>query len=187
MNEALYIPFDTETGGIGPEVSLLTAHFAVCDKDLNIIDELDLAIKPNNGLYTLTAEALTINKIDIIAHDKIAITESAAGARLRDFIWKHSQNGKVKLIPVGKNIAFDVKKVNDKILGEKTWNMYVSYRTYDITSLIFTAKRKGKLAADAPESLEGLAKYFGIEFVPHTARGDNYAGIETVKRLEALL
>lgn len=186
MSEALYIPFDTETGGIGEEVSILSAHFAACDKDLNVIDELDILTRPNDGVYVTTAKALEINKINLIQHDKVAVTYSQAGAQIRDFVCKHSQNGKVKLIPVGKNVGFDVKKVTDNLLGAKTWNQYVSYRTYDITSMIIYAKRLGLLPLDLPESLQEVAEHFGIKAEWHTARGDNMAGIEVVKRLEAL-
>jgi hypothetical protein len=186
MSEAVFLPLDTETGGIGPEVSLLSAHYIAADKDWNVIDELLLLTKPNNGLYMVTAEALAINKIDLIAHDKVAMTYSEAGGKLREFIWKHSQNGKVKLQPMGKNVAFDVEKITDNVLGKKTWNQYVSYRCYDITPLITYLKRTGKLRPDAPESLEGLANYINFPFVPHTADGDNYAGIAVMKWLESL-
>lgn len=186
MIDTLYLPFDTETGGLTKESSLLTAHFAVCDAQFNIIDELDLKIKPDDGQYNIAAEALEINKINLIEHDKIALTYSAAGGSLRQFLWTHSKNGKIKLVPVGKNVGFDVEKVTDNILGKKTWSQFVSYRLYDITGLVMYLKRKGKLPQDAPDNLEGLSKYFGLNFVAHTARGDNLAGIEVVKRLEAL-
>lgn len=186
MSEAIFLPFDTETGGIGPEVSLLSAHFAVCDEDWNILDELELNIKPNDGIYRVTAEALSINKINLIEHEKVAATYSHAGAQLRDFLWRHSQNGKIKLQPMGKNIGFDVQKVTDNILGAKTFNQFVSYRCYDLTPLITFLKRTGRLDRFAPESLEGLAKYFGFEAEWHTARGDNLAGIKVIKKLEEL-
>jgi DNA polymerase III alpha subunit (gram-positive type) len=188
LNDTLYIPFDTETGGVVEESTLLTVHFAICDSKFNIIDELDLAVKPNGreAQYNITARALEINHIDLIEHDKVAKTFSEAGQELRNFLWKYSNNGKIKLIPVGKNVGFDIKKVNDQLLGASTWNQFVSYRTYDITSMIIMVKRKGLLPEDAPESLEELGKYFGIDFVAHTAKGDNYAGIEVVKRLESL-
>jgi hypothetical protein len=192
MSEAAFLPLDTETGGIGPDVDLLTAHFAVCDAQWNVMDELDLAVKPNekdetgSTLYKVTAGALQVNKINLIEHDKVAISYSEAGARLRDFLWRMSENGKIKLQPMGKNVAFDVKKITDTILGKKTWNQFVSYRCYDLTPLITYLKRKGKLALDAPESLEGLAKHFGYSFTAHTAKGDNYAGIEVIKHLERL-
>jgi oligoribonuclease (3'-5' exoribonuclease) len=112
---------------------------------------------------------------------------SVAGGKLREFLWKYSDNKKIKLMPVGKNVAFDIKKITDQLLGAETLHQFVSYRTYDITSLIELCKRKGKLDRKAPDSLEALGEYFGIKFVAHTARGDNLAGIEIVKHLEALL
>jgi hypothetical protein len=186
MSEALYLPFDTETGGLTAESSLLTVHFAACDKDLNVLDELELFVKPNDEQYNVSAEALNINKINLIEHDKTALTYSAAGQELRNFLWKYSANGKVKLVPIGKNVGFDIIKVTDNLLGKKTWNQFVSYRLYDITGIVIYLKRKGKLASDAPESLSGLAEYFGINEVWHTAKGDNMAGIAVVKKLESL-
>jgi oligoribonuclease (3'-5' exoribonuclease) len=44
-----YIWFDTETGGLNPKIhSLLTAYFAIVDKDLNLIAELSLQLKPSD-------------------------------------------------------------------------------------------------------------------------------------------
>lgn len=186
MTKALYLPFDTETGGLGKEVALLSAHFAVCDAQWNLIDELDILSKPNDEQYIVTARALEINKINLIEHDKVALTYSEVGAKLRTFLWKYSDNGKVKLIPMGKNVGFDVTKVTDNYLGAKTWNQFVSYRQYDITTLVIYLKNIGKLPQDAPDSLEGLANYFDIPINAHTAKGDNMAGIAVVKRLETL-
>jgi hypothetical protein len=186
MSDAIFLPFDTETGGIGPEMSLLSAHFAVCDEDWNILDELDLNIKPNDGIYRVTAEGLSVNKINLVEHEKVAVTYSLAGSQLRDFLVRNSQNGRIKLQPMGKNVGFDVKKVTDNILGVKTFNQFVSYRCYDITPIVTFLKRTGRLDRFAPESLEGLAKFFGFEAEWHTARGDNLVGIKVIKRLEEL-
>lgn len=186
MSKALYLPFDTEHGGFDPSVTILSVHFAVCDKDLNVLDELSLLTKPENGLYVVQAGALAVNKIDLVKHDLVATKYNEAGGKIREFLWKHSDNGKTKLVPIGKNVGGDVKIVTENLLSEKTWNQYVSYRHYDITGIVLYLKRKGKLPEDAPESLEKLANYFDIKFEAHTARGDNLAGIEVVKRLEAL-
>jgi hypothetical protein len=192
MSDAVFLPFDCESGGIGEDISLLSAHFAACDKDFNVLDELNILLKPKevddtgSTLYRVTASALEINKINLIEHDKIAISKDIAGQELRNFLWKYSDNGKIKLVPVGKNIKGDVDWVNAHILGVKTWNQFVSYRLYDITTLVMYLKRKGKLPQDAPESLSGIANFMGLEFEAHTARGDNYAGIAVVKWLESL-
>jgi hypothetical protein len=186
VSKAIYLPFDTETGGIGPDVSILSASFAACDENWNILGELDLFTKPNDGIYKVTAESLSINHIDLIDHDKIACTYSEAGGRLREFIKFHSNNGAIKLIPMGKNVPFDVIKVTDNILGKATWNQYVSYRLYDITSLIIYLKKTGRLDEKMPDSLEAMAKALGVKFQAHTAKGDNHAGIEVIKWLESL-
>lgn len=184
-NIPVFLPFDTETGGVGGQSSLLTVHFAICDANFNIMDELDLAVKPEDDHYVITAESLTINHIDLIEHDKIAIPYNVAGGKLRAFLEKNNPGGKYKLIPVGKNIGFDVKKVCPTLLGEGTFFKYVSYRNYDITTMITLLKRQGRIPQNTPESLEGLANHLGIKFVAHTAKGDNHAGIEVVKWLEA--
>ena len=186
MSEAKFLAFDCESGGLIEGVALLSTHLAVCDEEFNIIDELELLTKPNDGHYLVSAEALEVNGINLIDHDKVALTYSAAGQELRNFLWKYSQNGKIKLIPVGKNVGGDVKWVTDNLLGMKTWNQFVSYRLYDLTGVVIYLKRKGKLPQDAPDSLSGLAKFLGIEAEWHTARGDNYAGIELMKLLETL-
>src|ERR1035437_5623029 len=159
MSEALYLPFDCESGGIGTDVSLLSVHFAACDKDFNIIDELNLLLKSKevddtgSTLYRVTASSLAINNINLIEHDKVALHPSKAGQELRQFLWRNSNCGKIKLMPVGKNIGGDVKWVNGHLLGAKTWSEFVSYRHYDITTIVTFLKRKGKLTHDAPESL----------------------------------
>jgi hypothetical protein len=191
MSDAVYLPFDCESGGIGKSISLLSAHFAVCDKDFNVIDELDLLLKPSevddtgSTIYNVTAAALNINKINLIEHDKNAIVKAAAGQKLREFLWKYKRE-KQWLIPVGKNIQGDIAWVNNHILGSTEWGKYVSYRTYDITSLIIFLKNTGRLAQDAPDSLSKLAEYFGIAAEWHTARGDNMAGIKVVRELQSL-
>jgi len=191
MSKPVFLPFDCESGGIGKDISLLTAHFAVCDAKWNIIDELSLFLKPKeidetgSAIYKVTAAALEINHIDIIKHDKHAVTKADAGQKLREFLWKYKPT-EDWLIPVGKNIEGDIKWTNEHILGPNEWRKYVSYRTYDITSVIRYVKRIGKLPQDVPESLEGLAKYIGVNFVPHTADGDTLATIAVMKHLEEL-
>jgi len=191
-NEGIFLPFDCESGGIGDEVSLLTVHFAVCDEDWNVLDELDLKTKPKDvdetgsTLYKVTASALNINHIDLIKHNAEAIPYNEAGGKLRDFLIRNSRDGAIKLQPMGKNIGGDVAWVTNHLLGKKTFEKYVSYRHYDITTAVTFLKRTGKLDRFAPESLEKLAEYFGIKAQWHTARGDNYAGIEVMKKLESL-
>ena len=85
-----YLVLDTETGGIGPDVSLLTVYLGVLDENLNLLDELELFLKPNDGIYKTTAEALGINKINLVEHEKKAVTYREGGTLLFQFLQKNS-------------------------------------------------------------------------------------------------
>ena len=91
-----FLAFDAETGGIGADKALLTLYFIVLNEKFEVLDELDLRIKPNDDIYHVTAEALEINKINLVEHDKVALTDKAAGQVLYPFLEKHSEKGKIK-------------------------------------------------------------------------------------------
>ena len=110
MSNAYYVAFDNETGGLTKDCSLLTSHFIIADEQLNVIEELGLVIKPNDHQpYRVQATALAVNKINLIEHDKVAITQSEAAQKLFLFLKKHSNNGQIKLIPIGHNVSFDIE------------------------------------------------------------------------------
>lgn len=185
-SEIRYLAFDLESGGIHEGVSILTAYFQVLDKNMQPLDSLKLKVKPNDGIYSVQAEGLEINKIDLVHHDKIAITYSEAGGKLREFLVQWSDNGKIKLIPLGKNVGGDIKWVNQSMLGAKTWNMYVSYRVWEVTTLALAAQRIGKYPADESISLGALVEYFGIE-IPGVLHDEEYDTLATIAVSEALL
>jgi DNA polymerase III alpha subunit (gram-positive type) len=157
----LYLPMDNETGGLPDEVSLLSTYLEVVDDKFNVIDSLELYVKPNDGIYKVEAEGLFINKINLVEHDKIAITYSEAGQKLFQFLKKNSRDGEIKLIPVGKNVQFDVGGLQRNLLGKKTMDRFVSYRLLDITAIALGLQIKGKLPPMSL-SLGSLAKYFNV-------------------------
>lgn len=181
-----YIAFDLESGGITPGCSVLSAFFTILDQNMKPLDSLSLKVKPNDGNYTVTGEGLEVNGIDLVAHDKIAMTYGAAGSALRDFLITWSDNAKVKLIPMGKNVNGDIKWINESLLGAKTWNMYVSYRIWEVTTLALAAQRLGKYPYEESISLGALVEYFGIE-VPGKLHEEEYDTLATVAVSEALL
>lgn len=185
--EPYYIGNDCETGGIGPDVSLLTACFKVLDWDFNTIDTLNLYMKPEDGIYKCTAEALAINKIDLIAHDKIAITYKEAGTKLYEFLNKHSNKGKIKLVPLGHNVYFDIEKYVQNIISKKSWLYNVSYRLADTGVILEFLKRKGKVPKTVSGSMGSMCAFLGIPYEKgHTAEGDVDLATECYKRLLAL-
>ena len=176
---------DAESGGGGIEHSLLSAYFIVIDEDLKTVyGELDLLIKPNDGNYVVTAEGLGVNKIQLIEHDKIAITESRAGTLLYNFLKQHAPDGP-KLTPLGHGIAFDIEFIKKHLLN-KSFNQFVSYRMLDTSNVIQFMKLTGSVPRDLAGSLSEIAAYFGISTItniPHTARGDTWLVIEVLRKL----
>ena len=189
MTDEKYLAFDCETGGIEVKTSLLTAYFGVLNHKLELVDELDLYCKPDNDEpYVVTAEGLEINGINLVQHHKYALTYGACGKKLRDLIIKHSNNGKVKMIPVGHNVHFDIEGVTTRILSKKNWNQYVSYRTVDTQTFARCLQLKGSLDSNLSTSLSSLIAHFNVKAPgrPHEAKYDTLATIEVLKKLNKL-
>lgn len=172
-----FLAFDVETGGIGKDKSLLTAYFSVLDDSLTVLDNLFLEVRPNDGIYHLTAEALTINKIDVVAHDKAAVTEKEAGTRLFNFLKAHvgkTQEGKPdRLVPIGHNVHFDIDFITSKLLNKHSWDQFVGYRCVDTGGLSQVLIIAGLLPMGTKAGLGELAKHYEIPFsAAHTAKGD---------------
>jgi DNA polymerase III alpha subunit (gram-positive type) len=126
-----YFLFDTETGGIRKEMSLLTLYGHILDDNLNILDTIDLKIKPDDGVYHVNAQGLEINRINIVEHDRIAKPLSEVKTRFKNYICGWSLNQ--KLTPVGHNVRFDVKFVKTHLLED--WDRYFDRRHIDTASV----------------------------------------------------
>lgn len=184
--DAYYLATDTETGGIGPEVSLLTAYLAVLNEKFEIIDELSLAIKPDDGIYHVTGEALGINRIDLTKHDKdeATVTAGAAGGKLREFLVRNSNNGALKLVPLGHNVAFDMEKIYANVLNKREAQKYVSYRTLDTGSTGQFLKAVRIIPETVSGSLESYVRHFSVaQKEAHTARGDVEMTVDVMKAM----
>ena len=126
-----YFLFDTETGGIRKEMSLLTLYGHILDDNLNILDTIDLKIKPDDGVYHVNAQGLEINRINIVEHDRIAKPLSEVKTRFQNYICGWSLNQ--KLTPIGHNVRFDVKFVKTHLLED--WDRYFDRRHIDTASV----------------------------------------------------
>lgn len=186
MNDCVYVAMDLETGGIGLECSLLTGYFGFLDANLNLLDGLDLKVKPNDGKpYVVQAGGLAVNGINLIEHDKVAITESEAGAQLMMALKKHSKSGKIKLIPIGHNVQFDILHIYEHLLSKKHFDNFVSYRKLDTGTIAQFFKLCGFIAPDKSGSLEYLADLFGVKFKDraHTAESDAMMCVEILQKM----
>ena len=183
-----YLAIDNETGGLSEGVSLLTSYFAVLDCNLNMMDELYLEVKPEDGIYHIEPQALEVNKINLAIHDKTAETRSTAGNKLFKFLRGNSQDGANKLIPLGHNVIFDVISVHNELLNRATFEKFTSYRKLDTAVIAQFLKLAGKIPDEVSGSLSSLAKFFGIiAEAEHTAKGDVQTTIEVLKNLLRLI
>jgi DNA polymerase III alpha subunit (gram-positive type) len=180
-----YVVFDTETGGLeSSTTSLLTAYFGILDENLNLIAELDLALKPESGVYSVTAGALKVNKIDLASHDKDAVPYPQAAVMLANFLRQHCPGPKDKLVPIAHNIPFDYSFVFDKLLEKHLWEEYCSYHSMDTMVIAYYLRLKGAIKTYSL-SLGSLTKYFNIEINGelHRAKTDALACVKVLKRM----
>lgn len=159
----MYIVLDTETGGIGLDKSLLTAYFMVCDAKFQKVDELYLFVKPDDGIYRVTGEAMGINKIDLVEHDRKSITYKKAGTTLYQFLEKNFGYRKERMVPVGHGMSGDLDHIFDKLMARATWESFVSYRRLDTSVALQFLKSCGLFSETVSGSLESLVTHFGIK------------------------
>lgn len=182
----VYVAVDNETGGF-EGTSLLSTYLAVLDETMNVTATLNLTVKPDNGIYLVEAGGLAVNKIDLVEHDKTAITYSAAGATLRHFLKKTSDDGKTKLIPLGHGVTGDMIGLR-VLLSRANLEQYTSYRKLDTAVIAQYLKFQGKLPESISGSLESLCGHFGIvlDCPAHTAMGDVARTIGVLRAMNKL-
>lgn len=184
----MYIVLDTETGGLGKDVSLLSAYFGILDDKLELVDGLELFIKPDSGIYQIQTDALEINKINLTEHNKNAVTEKVAGQLLFKFLKHYSGDGKEKLKPIGHNVVFDIEKICEKILSKTSWNHHCTYRLRDTGTIGAYLMDIDKLPTLVSGSLGSYCSYFNVELAnAHDARSDALACAEVYKKMVKLL
>ena len=187
-----YLWFDTETGGLDPQQhSLLTAYFAVCDENHNIIDDLNLQMKPEDeSKISVTEGAMNVNKINLREHlnDPNTITYSEANRKLRTLLEKNKIKGKRKhFIPCGHNVAFDKDFIWSQLIPKEQFEETVHYRTLDTSSICTFLKDIEILPPDVG-SLTSLVEFFDIPMgEAHNARGDILMNIEVYKNIKNLV
>lgn len=181
----MYLAIDTETGGIKPEQgNLLSLYLAVLDKNFKMIDELDLLVKPDTGGYLVTAEALRINKIDLVAHNEKALTYKQASNLIKFFLSRHATED-AKLTLLGQNTGFDVDFLTHCVVAPDLWKSLVNYSgALDVGTIANYLKLKGLLPKELKISLGAICKHLGIPTgQAHNAKSDVLMSIEAIKKL----
>lgn len=171
--KATYVAFDTETGGLDADKSLLSVYFMILDENLNQLDELLLLVKPTDGVYHVTTGALGVNKIDLVLHDKKATTYDKAAEIVAKFLADHSANGKSKLTPIGHNVPFDIGFIQAHLVNRKLWETFVSYRLLDTATVGMFLRTAGLIPKTVTGSLGSYAEHYKVtKETAHTADGD---------------
>lgn len=189
----MYLFFDTETGGLTPDYSLLTASFIAVDENFDIVPVpempagLYLQIKHDN--YALTSGALQVNKIDIVEHDKHALPLADAQRDLHLYIQDVlSVTGRRALVPAGHNVEFDKRFVLQYLLSPEDWEKYFTYPVLD-TAIVARFLAAAKLH-DRGFSLGRLLKKFVPAFDSghdlHNAEIDTLATIMLAKKFATM-
>ena len=180
-----YFLFDTETGGLDARsISLLSLFGVVLDKNLNILDNIHLSVKPNDGIYHLDIEAMKVNKINIIDHDSGAILESEASKKLREFLFRHAGFSGDQLVPTGHNIGRLDIPMGEKLLGFDDWNRMFTRRTLDTGTIAQFMVLQGTLPETNNCSLKQLCEHYKIDYTgAHDAKKDVFLTLEVLKAM----
>lgn len=183
----MYLFMDTETGGLTPKHSLLTVSCIATDADFNIVPigshSPGIHLRIRHDEYALTAGALSVNKIDIVEHNRTAYDLPLARQHLKDYIQRAAEaTNKKRLIPAGHNVNFDVQFIRSCLLTAVEWDEFFTYPFLDTAAVarFFTACRM----YSGGYSLTALRD----RFIPHmksqsmhNAENDNLVTIELAK------
>jgi hypothetical protein len=185
---------DTETTGLLPESQLLTLYMGIVDDNFKIIQSLDLKIKPDpiNGrtVYShIEVEALAVNKIDLIDHDKVAITYKQSKTIVYKWLEEmYSLYG--HLTPFGNMVQGDVDKICECLISRGAWDNFCDRRVIELSGIGKTLQLMGKIPETQSLSLSKISKYFEMQVddnLLHTAKYDVEVGAFVLKKYLDLL
>jgi len=167
-----YLHLDCEMGGRELKYSLLTAYFLATDENFNVLGDLSLQLKPDDGNYIVNGKSMAVNGIDIIQHDKVAVTYKEAKPLLYKFLQNICTGRSVgepltpwviRLTPVGHGVKGDIEHILDKIISEGSWEQFCTYHYIDTSVVLQFLRACGKIPQDTDGSISALSEYFGIQ------------------------
>lgn len=188
----LFAPFDCETGGLEPkQADLLTLYISVFDEDFKLLDELDLKLKPNSGFPRADAGALKVNKINLEEHmaNPLTITYAEAKDKIIEMLKRHhKKTGRFNnLIPLGYNVDFDVKFIQEHILPPEDWNKLFHYGKIDPKGYVDLFKDSGWWPRDLG-TLQSVVDYLGVpQRAAHNAKEDTHMTVDVYRRMIDLM
>lgn len=166
MKSKQYLSLDCEMGGRDLNYSLLTLAFVVLNEEFEEIDHLHLKLKPDDGVYVVSAQGMAVNKINIVEHDKTAKSYREGGRDVFDFLKKASDAGSNKLVPLGHGVRGDIEFVLKYLLSRGSWDVVCKYHYVDTSVVLQFLRACGKLKDDEDGSVESLCKQLNIFVKP---------------------
>lgn len=178
---------DTETGGTDPERHSLLSIAAVVWEDGRTTAEIEVLVAEPD--LTVTAQALEINRIDLVSHfhraHKPPEALSAFVAFVRNQFESELAMGQ-KISLAGHNVAFDVNFLKRLFrMRPADFEALFSHRVLDTASVLRFLSLAHLLPEAATASTEAF-KVLGVtipEAQRHTALGDARATAELLTRL----
>lgn len=158
----------------------------VTNADFDVLGELELHLKPeSNEHYILDSQGMAVNGINIVEHDKIAITYKQAKPLLYEFLKKHSSDE--RLTPVGHATKGDIRRVTDNLISDGSWNQFCTYHFIDTSVVLQYLRACGKMPMDCDGSVEAMSKYFDIKLPTdskfHTAKYDTLMTVAIFQKM----
>lgn len=158
----MYLFLDVETGGIGPEYSLLTAYYLATDDNFQPVHDLYQYLMPDDGIFKVCGEALGVNKIDLYKHSLRAAPYKAGATELYNWLKGLTNDGATKLNVVGHNVGGDRDKIVQYLISRGSWEKFTSYRLRDTQGTAGFLKDCKVIPDHVSGSLQSLVQFFGL-------------------------
>lgn len=189
-----YLGFDLETGGFDAKQHTITeAYFAIFDEKFNVIDDLHLLLKNDNGEIHGTEEAFKITGINPEEHlaNPDTITYSQGREKLVAMLTKHKiPRARASYRFLGQNISsFDIPfmDVQGFLTDEQRKKAGITHNCLDTTTIVTWLKDINMLP-DTVGSISSLIEYFELpKGTAHRAKDDVHMQKEIYIRLCDLL
>lgn len=181
-----YLGIDCETGGLTNKFTLLQAYFGIYDKNLNLINELKLNIKPKDNMYIVTPEALEVNKINLKEHSLTALTIEEASEKLIIFLHKNKECLDSGFIPIGHNLSFDYDFIFNTLINRADFERFCHHSYLDTKQTSEFLIRAGLIAPESTK-LKNLAKYFNLPHEEQKLHDSSYDVKITIQVYEKIL
>lgn len=156
---------DTETGGLSPNLhDVLTLACVIDDENKQTIFSKEWLIKGTR----VTEEALNVNKINLIEHNKVAQTIDEVAQELLELFKEKEIND---YVIVGQNVMFDIGFITRQIYPQNNTNPFINCFIHDTKQMAQTYKLKNNV--DLPKlNLQTLTEHFGMTVNFHNALED---------------